>query len=207
MTDIPAMREEVASRIKKARKSKGVTQEALAASMEARGVAIHASSIAKIESGRRSVEIVEALAIADALEMPWSEFMVKPIEREDGAERFRQEASRIIQAVEKNIRVNEEHLVELLELVKVWLESSPKIRIEWAKASEVDEKVEDTAKDLGDALLRLEEIAIATGLRGPFETDGDGLLTENFTPILVPPLHMLLQEDEDRQEILDDGSR
>lgn len=207
MTDIPAMREEVASRIKKARKSKGVTQEALAASMEARGVAIHASSIAKIESGRRSVEIVEALAIADALEMPWSEFMVKPIEREDGAERFRQEASRIIQAVEKNIRVNEEHLVELLELVKVWLESSPKIRIEWAKASEVDEKVEDIAKDLGDALLRLEEIAIATGLRGPFETDGDGLLTENFTPILVPPLHMLLQEDEDRQEILDDGSR
>ncbi|MCG7241447.1 MULTISPECIES: helix-turn-helix domain-containing protein [Corynebacterium] len=207
MTDIPAMREEVASRIKKARKSKGVTQEALAASMEARGVAIHASSIAKIESGRRSVEIVEALAIADALEMPWSEFMVKPIEREDGAERFRQEASRIIQAVEKNIRVNEEHLVELLELVKVWLESSPKIRIEWAKASEVDGKVEDIAKDLGDALLRLEEIAIATGLRGPFETDGDGLLTENFTPILVPPLHMLLQEDEDRQEILDDGSR
>ena len=207
MTDIPAMREEVASRIKKARKSKGVTQEALAASMEARGVAIHASSIAKIESGRRSVEIVEALAIADALEMPWSEFMVKPIEREDGAERFRQEASRIIQAVEKNIRVNEEHLVELLELVKVWLESSPKIRIEWAKASEVDGKVEDIAKDLGDALLRLEKIAIATGLRGPFETDGDGLLTENFTPILVPPLHMLLQEDEDRQEILDDGSR
>lgn len=67
MTDIPAMREEVASRIKKARKSKGVTQEALAASLEARGVAIHASSIAKIESGRRSVEIVEALAIAE----PW----------------------------------------------------------------------------------------------------------------------------------------
>ncbi|WP_368919480.1 helix-turn-helix domain-containing protein [Corynebacterium striatum] len=207
MTDIPAMREEVASRIKKARKSKGVTQEALAASLEARGVAIHASSIAKIESGRRSVEIVEALAIADALEMPWSEFMVKPIEREDGAEHFRQEASRIIQAVEKNIRVNEEHLVELLELVKVWLESSPEIRIEWAKASEVDEKVENIAKDLDDALLRLEEIAIATGLRGPFETDGDGLLTENFTPILVPPLQMLLREDEDRQEILDDGSR
>ena len=207
MTDIPAMREEVASRIKKARKSKGVTQEALAASLEARGVAIHASSIAKIESGRRSVEIVEALAIADALEMPWSEFMVKPIEREDGAEHFRQEASRIIQAVEKNIRVNEEHLVELLELVKVWLESSPKIRIEWAKASEVDEKVENIAKDLGDALLRLEEIAIATGLRGPFETDGDVLLNEHFTPILVPPLQILLQEDEDRQEILDDGSR
>lgn len=139
--------------------------------------------------------------------MPWSEFMVKPIEREDGAEHFRQEASRIIQAVEKNIRVNEEHLVELLELVKVWLESSPEIRIEWAKASEVDEKVENIAKDLDDALLRLEEIAIATGLRGPFETDGDGLLTENFTPILVPPLQMLLREDEDRQEILDDGSR
>lgn len=207
MTDIPAMREEVASRIKKARKSKGVTQEALAASLEARGVAMHSSSIAKIESGRRAVEIVEALAIADALGMPWSEFMVKPIEREDGAEHFRQETSRIIQAVEKNIRANEEHLVELLELVKVWLESSPDTRIEWSNASEVDEKVEKIAGDFTDALLRLEEIAIATGLRSPFETDGDGTLTEHFTPILVPPLQMLLRDDEDQLEILDDGSR
>ena len=133
--------------------------------------------------------------------------MVKPIEREDGAEHFRQEASRIIQAVEKNVRVNEEHLVELLELVKVWLESSPEIRIEWANASEVDEKVEKIAGDFTGVLLHLQEIGIATGLRGPFEIDSDGILTEHFTPVLVPPLHILLRDGEDHREILDDGSR
>lgn len=207
MTDIPAMREEIASRIKRARKSKGVTQESLAAALEARGVPIHSSSVAKIESGRRSVEIVEALAIADALGMPWSEFMVKPIEREDGAAHFRQEVSRINQAIEKNLRANEEHLAELIELVKVWLESAPEIRIEWANALEVDKKAAEVVNALNNSLILLEEIAVATHLRDPLEIDENGLLTESHTSIFVPPLQLLLRDDETQRDLLEDGSR
>ena len=56
--------------VKAERDQRGWTQLAMAQMLEAKGIPMHATTIAKIEAGDRSVRINEAAGIADLFELP-----------------------------------------------------------------------------------------------------------------------------------------
>ena len=66
---IPAMRNMVGPKIREARYRSGqkVTQEELAARLQASGIDIDRTAISKIESGRRPISDLEILAICKSL--------------------------------------------------------------------------------------------------------------------------------------------
>lgn len=57
-------------RLKNERDARGWSQPHLVELLEAQGISWHTSTIAKIEGGKRSVRIVEAVALADVFELP-----------------------------------------------------------------------------------------------------------------------------------------
>ncbi len=59
----------VGPRVRQARRNAGLTQGALAARLETRGVKIDRAGVAKIEGGLRQVSDRELVALANALEV------------------------------------------------------------------------------------------------------------------------------------------
>ncbi len=57
----------VGERVKATRKSRGITQEDLAARLQTRGIIIERDSISRIEIGTRFVADYEVVALCDAL--------------------------------------------------------------------------------------------------------------------------------------------
>lgn len=78
MGNIEERRQLVALRIKNARESRGVTQSELSQRLADAGLNLGASTIAKIESGKRALEIVEAQALIEALQLGWSDLYFPP---------------------------------------------------------------------------------------------------------------------------------
>ncbi len=70
-TIIPSMKNVVGSRIRELRHRAGrrVTQEELAARLQAQGLEIDRTAISKIEAGKRPVTDVEMIAICKALDV------------------------------------------------------------------------------------------------------------------------------------------
>lgn len=99
MSKLDDTRAAVATRIRQAREAQGVTQPELARRATAAGWSAGASAIAKIESGRRSVEVVEAAILADALDIRFSDLvgdLDADVDDDQRAERLRRQVGALL---------------------------------------------------------------------------------------------------------------
>ncbi|MFR9837517.1 helix-turn-helix domain-containing protein [Corynebacterium striatum] len=187
MTDIHAMRVEAGARIKRARQKKGLTQDGLAEALQKRGIMLQASTIAKIESARRSLELVEAVGISDALGMPWSELLIAPIENEDSSKFFRQNIERNLEGMHSKLLEIASLGTEINELILDWLEIEPEKRIEFSAASRVDDLLAGVVKNLREVSGGLYTVGVVAGIYEDSIDPETGEWVPESTVFDVPP--------------------
>lgn len=201
VTDIYAMRVEAGARIKRARQKKGLTQDGLAEALQKRGIMLQASTIAKIESARRSLELIEAVGISDALGMPWSELLIAPIENEDSAKFFRQNIERNLEGMHSKLLEVASLGSEINELILDWLQIEPEKRIEFSAASKVDDLLEEVTDILGKVTGRLYTVGVAAGIYedsiDPETGDWVPESTVFDVPAVVIPQHELSRPEDE----------
>ena len=77
------MNKRFAQRVKAEREARGWSQPKFVELLEAQGVPMHATTVAKIEAGKRAVRIVEAVGIADVFGLSLDSLMDRTRQSED----------------------------------------------------------------------------------------------------------------------------
>ncbi|MCX7444391.1 helix-turn-helix transcriptional regulator [Corynebacterium sp. P7003] len=194
MVNIRDRRMQIAQRLRKARDDKDWTQAQLAEALSRHGVSIGPTTIAKIESGKRSIEIVEAQTLADVLDLPWASlYNVSSSQGDDRVEMLRRQAAAMLSRMEKAIGDLQESGDGLLGVVLEWMELNSVDSLPDKVAGDVNEKVQYIAENLTRINIAIREAAAQLDMADPLKTDGSGIINENLT-IYIEPLYYRLQD-------------
>lgn len=206
----------IALRLKNARESRKLTQAQLADMLSERGISMGPSTIAKIETGRRGLEITEALAMVDALDLRWKDLEIKP---ESGgpsrAERLLHQAQLLYKEYLEALHRAENVADSFMDIVTEMTTLETSARLDRKKAYQADNLIAEAMKRLTESEDRFysAEVAIEAMKDSPSPEinpyDGTVMGDSSVTLFGVLPLHMRLVEQPfpvDPSEI-EDGTR
>ena len=83
ISEHPSIWKDFGSRVRRLRRDAGLTQAELCESLASRGIRMHHTTLAKLESGGRPTPVDEVVGLAQALGAPYSELLPSP---DDGDE-------------------------------------------------------------------------------------------------------------------------
>ncbi|MHA2789684.1 helix-turn-helix domain-containing protein [Corynebacterium sp. S7] len=196
MTNVEERRKIIGAKLRNARQAMNQTQEWVAEQSTKRGATMGPSVIAKIESGKRGLEITEAQTLSDVLNIPWSALYIPANDGEElPIERLQRLAAGTLGSVPPQLESLADKFGDLSNVLIEWNELEEPYRLTTDSINEVDQELKEVSKALEAILKSTLQIGGALNVGTGVEINEHGEII-NPPALFIQPLWQRIEYNE-----------